>query len=251
MAVDVSITLTLSNSCPDLIFNRVIAPTFSTQLQPSDFNQYATLELTYPNGEVLNLSSLDPDNWLDPTLDTISFETLLVGLFQLSYTALPSPRASQSQNYYWVATDNFYYEGKIYQVNANGITIPNTAATNDAQIATYLSNGDLTIVDISEINPQYIATILPGNTFQFWCNLVQCLIDRQHKLNKQNLKGLNVNSIKEVEELDIILQLYFIYNYLLVNTLDPTNPTQYQMIVTFSNYINTICGCNNCGKPNC
>ena len=248
---DVAITLVLNQSCPDMIFTRTITPNPLIQLQESDFNQYATLTLSFPNGQSLSLSSLDASNWIDPTLDTISFETLLVGLFTINYTTLPSLRPNQSANFSWNAGDNFYDGGVIYQVNTNGILIPSLSASNSAQIATYLGSGDIQVIPVSQIASQYKAIVSPGNTFQFWCNLYKCLQDKMHSLNKANLKGQALKSIEETEMLDTVLQLYFIYNYLLVNTLDQTNPNDYKTIVEFSNYINSICGCNGCCKLSC
>lgn len=242
----VTIKMALNNTCPDISLTRTITPSVISNISSADFSQYATMRITYPNGVISDLSSLDSKNYVSPLDDNLLIETLLVGAYNIAYTTIPSLRSSQSQNFNWSVGDNFYDSGTIYKVNNAAVTIPSLSATNAAQITTYLANGYLTIIDSTQISSQYNATFTNGSTFTFWCNLLPCLIDKLNKFNKANLKVLQGRDLVDTDKINTITQLLYIYQFIQSNTLDPLNSSELQTINSFANFVNDKCSCPTC-----
>ena len=238
--------MVLNNTCPDISLTRTITPSILSNISSADFSQYATMAIVYPNGVLSQLSSLDNNNYVNPLDDNLLIETLLVGAYTIGYVALPSLRASQSQNFTWSVGDNFYDSGVIYQVNNATVAIPSLSATNAVQIATYLANGYISIIDSTLINSQYTAVFTPGNTFTFWCNLLPCLINKLSKYNKNNLKVLHGKELTDTDKINTILQLSYIYEFISINNLNPLVPSDLQTINSFANFVNDKCSCPTC-----
>ena len=249
----VTTSIDISDSCPQMVIeNTTTYPGSSDTHLVSDFNQYATLSVSYPNGEESTWSTIAnvAGKYIaTPYEDSVAgsiikyLETCKSGLFTLEYIQLPSPRESESAECDWITDECFYYNGKIYKV-LSIIAIPSVLVTNAVAIADGLANGDLVEIQASEIPDNYKSTIEVG----FWCGLRKCLMEK--------LKEFNCKTVGEPTRVDIcedslyeeILQLWTIYNSFTTRngTYTPTEQ-QRDTIVKASNYVNSICcNCKNC-----
>ena len=142
----------------------------------------------------------------------------------------------------------FWWNGNYYlTINTINVAGGNTATIIAAEILA----GNLQLVQEFQLPGSYsifgsTVTYISTIQFVFWGSLLTCLLDKLNKYNcgvKNNIQG---RLVCESDDLDLILQLNFIFQFQLVNLLDPTDPKQLLTINSFANYINQNCNCKNC-----
>lgn len=248
---DFQLQIEYSKACPKLnIADISDYPDVSETHLRSDFNQFAKMYITYPNGEQKVFSSFDGKNFLQVPLDSIEhpFDTCLTGLFTAKFIALPSPRESMSEDCTWGIGDCFYFNGKIYLVEMY-FSLPDLYQTNEEIIALMLSNRSLIEITESEIPSEYISEI----KLQHWCTLFSCYKKKLEKINCLIVKEPLRDDLCKVNcgLLDEVLQLHYIqYDISLIGDnqeqsyLSEVNVQE--LIKKYSNYVNEICCCKKC-----
>lgn len=218
------------------------------------FNRYTRVYLTFPDGHTelylstgsLQATVITPYN-LSGDTGVMYLEPCQMGIFKLKYIALPSPFETWDEDNppLYEAGDCFYYNGIIYTVNASSLYLPSEAYPNvvDA-IAAFLSTGEISIIDVSQISEKYISEI----SFLYACNLEPCLLKKLQKINCAIVQEPTRRDICEFEEFDQILYLnamvYLFENY---NSEIASNPEYEFTVNSVANFVNPICCCN--GKP--
>lgn len=234
------VAITQAGVCPDL----QVLDASAYGIFQSEFS-YATMTIVDPSGATTVWSSLSSTNYLPPpssfsSQPLYSLEYGLVGLYTVTLFAPPVLGNTVPSGTSFTIGQQFYYAGSFYQSTANFVTFG--IATAASFIATNTGNGNLIVISQSQVSSIYTGT----STFATWCGLTSCLLDKLAKYNKVNANEVPVNKIDLSDELDSILQLNYIYQYLQVNNFDYSNPDDINTITKFANYINTICSCKTC-----
>jgi hypothetical protein len=221
----------------------------------SIFN-YIKINITDPNGNIVSYGNNVVDNTISPPSNfsgqpSYSFPNYTqAGAYSVQYIILQQLPNNLGSGV-WTSGYTVFWNGNYYQCIVSSFSF--SPGTTASIIAAALTAGNIIVVQEANLNGSftipglgfvvnYIATL----SFAFWSSLLTCLLD---KLSKYNCKVTTQKSVTikcDDEDLDTILQLNYIYQYLIYNTLDPTDPAQLKTINIFSNYINTVCNCKNC-----
>ena len=247
------VTLGYQKSCPYFgLINTTDFPVESDTHLQSDFNQFAKIYINFPNDVVEVYSTLTSKNHISPPSDTLTYNinTCLSGIFKVKFISLPTPRSTDDfDTSVWNEDECFYYQGSIYKVLQDGFEMPSFGKTNDEALQYGLSNSYILEIEEKDVTSYYSSDYY----MQHWCEAVSCFKKKLNKINCIIVKEPLVDLCKEHGKLlDEVLQLYYINYWISLNGDEQSqdylsNVDTINLIKKFSNYINSICCCKDCG----